>query len=76
MPRYRPLAAFMALHLLTACSMADDDHAQGGLTVGENQRLERAAERIDQRTASPAQAASAQFEADVRQRLADERSER
>lgn len=76
MPRYRPLAAFMALPLLTACSMADDDRAQGGLTVGENQRLERAAERIDQRAPSPAQASAAQLEADVRQRLADERSER
>lgn len=76
MPRYRPFAAIMALHLLTACSMAEDDHAQGGLTVGENERLERAAERIDERAPSPAEASATQLESDVRQRLADEHTER
>jgi hypothetical protein len=76
MPRYLTLIMLVALQLLTACSMADGDHAEGGLTVGENQRLERAAERIDQRTPSPAQAGSTQFEAEIRQHLAEERNER
>ena len=59
-----------AIGVVNACSMAPSDHADGGLTVGENDRLEAAAARIDARTPSPATAEARQTEADVRARLA------
>ncbi len=62
--------AALSLAVLSACSMAPDDRADGGLTVGENDRLEAAAARIDQRTPSPARGESERLEADVRGRLA------
>ena len=67
--RTMPLAMALAA-MLAGCSMAPDDHADGGLTVGENQRLEAAAARIDARTPSPATGEAAALEADVRARLA------
>lgn len=54
---------------LTACGRTDSDPASGGLTVGESERLEAAAERLDQREASPARDDSAAFEDEVRDRL-------
>ncbi|MEK6542523.1 MAG: hypothetical protein AABZ45_10445 [Pseudomonadota bacterium] len=67
---YRPAhgALILAL-LLCACSRADSDAASGGLTVGEAETLERAAERLDERTPSPAAAESQALENDVRTRL-------
>jgi hypothetical protein len=57
---------------LTACGRADADPASGGLTVGESERLEAAAERLDQRDPSPARDDSVAFERDVRNRLETE----
>lgn len=76
MPRMitlRRLLLSCALPLcLAACGRADEDPASGGLTVGESERLEAAAERLDQREASPARDDSVAFERDVRNRLETE----
>ena len=61
-------ALILAL-MLCACGRADSDPASGGLTVGEAETLERAAERLDERTPSPAAAESQALENDVRARL-------
>ena len=65
-----------ALALFTAaCSAGDDsDAGGGGLTQGELQQLEKAAERIDARPESPGADGAEALEADVRARLADERA--
>lgn len=67
------LSAFCILLFgLTACGRADDDPASGGLTVGESDRLEAAAERLDQREPSPARDDSVALEREVRNRLETE----
>ncbi len=68
---------FAPLALLTAgCGAGDDsDAATGGLTQGELQQLEKAAERIDARPPSPGADKAEALEADIRTRLADERAE-
>lgn len=63
------LGALILALLLCACSRADSDPASGGLTVGEAETLERAAERLDERTPSPVAAESQALENDVRTRL-------
>lgn len=54
---------------LGACGRTDSDPASGGLTVGESERLDAAAERLDQREPSPARDDSAALEDEVRDRL-------
>lgn len=57
--------ALIALTLtLTGCGGADDPGA-AGMTVGENQRLEEAAGRLEARTPSPASDSARQLEAEV-----------
>ncbi len=65
-----------ALALFTAaCGDGDDGGAgAGGLTQGESQQLEKAAERIDARPASPGADGAEAIEADVRARLANDRA--
>jgi hypothetical protein len=62
------LSCMIALSL-AACGRPDEDPAAGGLTVGESERLEAAAERLDQRDPSPARDDSVAFERDIRNRL-------
>lgn len=57
------------LLLVTACGRADGDAAAGGLTVGESETLERAAERLEARPESPGATESRALEDDVRARL-------
>jgi hypothetical protein len=57
---------------LAACGADGDAPGAGGMTVGENARLEAAAERLEGRTPSPAQPAAAQLEAEVTQGIAAE----
>ena len=59
--------------LVTACDAGSDNTQTGGLTAGEAERLEKAAERIDARGPSPAAADAAALEADVRAKLDAER---
>lgn len=54
---------------LAACGRADSDPAAGGLTVGERESLEQAADRLDSRPAGPGEESAKALEADVRQRL-------
>jgi len=68
--------ALPMLLALSACGREADDDASGGLTVGESDALERAADRIDARTPSPAREESRKLEADVRSRLEQEQAER
>ena len=73
--RFLPVTISAALSLtLTACGRADSDPASGGLTVGESDRLEAAAERLDQREPSPARDDSVALEAEIRSRLETENS--
>lgn len=69
----RPFTTFLAISCLplalSACGRADSDPASGGLTVGESERLEAAAERLDQREPSPARSDSVALEAEIRSRL-------
>ena len=58
--------AAIPLLLLSACGADADSPGTGGMTKGENARLEAAAERLDQRPASPAAQRSAEVEAQVR----------
>jgi hypothetical protein len=59
---------------LAACSNGDGGDVGGnGLTEGEAQQLERAAERIDNRPDSVAKAQSEALESDIRARLDTER---
>lgn len=73
MTRLTDMARFTAIGLaalaLAACGRTDSDPASGGLTVGESERLDAAAERLDQREPSPARNDSAALEDDVRDRL-------
>ena len=71
--KHRPiLAALVITQMLGACGRADSDPASGGMTVGETEALERAADRLDARAQSPAAAESQALENDVRARLDDE----
>ncbi|QJQ31037.1 hypothetical protein GV829_01200 [Sphingomonas lacunae] len=72
MPPYRFLLAGALVLALSACGRADEDPASGGLTVGESERLEEAAERLDQREPSPARDDSVAFEREIRHRLETE----
>ncbi len=66
-------AASIAL-LLAACGRADEDAAAGGLTVGEVDRLEAAADRLDARPPSPMAARSAELEAEISERIEREKA--
>jgi hypothetical protein len=63
-----------ALLMLSACGDPATTPSTGGMTVGENERLEAAAERLDARAPSPAQPAAAQLEADVAAGIAREQA--
>ena len=63
----------VACLLLAGCGRAASDPASGGLTVGESEKLEAAAHRLDARAAPPGRAASAELEADVSSKLAEEK---
>lgn len=68
------LPLLVPLIALAACGRADSDPAAGGLTVGERESLERAAERLDERPASPGEDGARALEADVERRLGDDLS--
>lgn len=71
--RFRPtLTPIGALLLLAGCGQGDDAPGTAGLTVGENQRIDAAAARLDARAPSPATAASVQLEQQIRDRLSAE----
>ncbi len=67
--RWHRLIPIIAALLLAACDRADSDPAAGGLTVGETETLEAAAERLDARAESPGKTDSHQLEGEVRARL-------
>lgn len=67
------LMTFPLLLSLVACGRADDDPAAGGLTVGEADRLEAAADRLDGRAQSPVAGDSQAFEAEVANRVEAEK---
>lgn len=69
------LAALIPLLLIAACDAGSDGAATGGLTAGEVEQLEKAADRLDARAPSPAADQAAALEADVRARLEEERAE-
>ncbi len=60
--------------LLSACGRAASDPASGGLTVGESEKLEAAAHRLDARTAPPGREASTALESDVSTKLSEEKA--
>lgn len=69
--------ALIATALLVAsCDAATGDDAPQGLTEGERDRLESAAERLEARPAAPGADDAAALEAETRDRLAAERSQR
>jgi hypothetical protein len=55
----------VAATMVSACGSVDDSPGPGGMTAGENERLEQAAERLDARAPSPAQQSAATLEAEV-----------
>lgn len=61
------------LLILAGCDR-NADEAAGGLSVGENQALDDAAERLEQRSPSPSAQSSEALEQDVRARVAEERA--
>lgn len=70
------LYALIATALLVAgCDAATSDDAPQGLTEGERDRLEAAAERLDSRPAGPGADGAATLEAETRERLANERAQ-
>lgn len=75
MPHHRQLTLLIAVGTLAACGRAPDDADAGGLTVGEAQALERAADRLDSRAPSPGAEDAKALERDVRERLATEQRE-
>ncbi len=66
------LGLLLGLALASCSDGSGDGAAAGGLTEGEMQQLERAAERIDAQAPSPAKAESEALEADVRAKLSEE----
>lgn len=72
MMRATPACLFLAL---AACGSNADAPGAGGMTVGENARLESAADRLENRAASPAQPAAAQLEGEVAERIAAEQQD-
>lgn len=60
---------------LAACGREDSDPAAGGLTVGESEALDRAADRLDSRTPSPARDDAAALEGEVSARLNEKLAE-
>lgn len=69
------LALLLASLPLAACGADSDAPGAGGMTVGENERLEAAAERLESRAPSPAQPDAAALEAEVTERLAAEQAQ-
>lgn len=61
--------------MLAACGRESDDPDSGGLTVGEAEALERAAERLDNRAESPGASDSRALEQEVRTRIKTEQRE-
>ncbi len=68
------LAVLLPLLLIAACDAGTDGAATGGLTAGEAEQLEKAADRLDARAPSPADDRAEALEADVRARLDEERA--
>jgi hypothetical protein len=66
------LSCIVMCLVLSACGADSHAPGAGGMTVGENARLEAAAERLENRTPSPAQPAATQLEAEVAQGIAAE----
>lgn len=60
---------------VAGCEAATSDEAPQGLTEGERDRLEAAAERLDSRPAGPGADDAAAIEAETRERLAQERAQ-
>jgi hypothetical protein len=59
---------------IAGCGSADDAPGAGGMTEGENTRLEAAAERLDARAQSPAQDAAVALEGEVAAGISAEQS--
>jgi hypothetical protein len=69
-PMSRFALPLIAATMLAACGSADDTPGAGGMTEGENERLEQAAERLDSRAPSPAQNSAAALEAEIAEGIA------
>ena len=68
------LATLLLAASLTSCGRADADPAAGGMTVGEAERLEAAAERLDARPQSPVSGDSQAFEREIAERVEAEKA--
>lgn len=71
-----PIQSLMIIALpltgLAACGRPATDPAAGGLTVGESQKLDDAARRLEARAPSPGAENAQHLEADVRAKIAAE----
>lgn len=68
------LAILLSLLPLAACDAGADGTATGGLTAGEVEQLEKAADRLDARAPSPAGDQATVIETEVGTRLDEERA--
>ncbi len=68
------LTALSLMVALSACGRADSDPAAGGMTIGEAERLEAAAERLDARPQSPINGDSQAFERETSERVEAEKA--
>jgi hypothetical protein len=64
--------ALLAAAALLTSACGTDGPGSGGMTAGENDKIEEAAERLDARAPSPAQPMAAQLEAEVAERIESE----
>jgi hypothetical protein len=71
---YRACTLIAASMMVAACDGATGERAPQGLSEGERDRLEAAAERLDARPAGPGAADAAALEADTRNRIATEQA--
>lgn len=73
-PNFMHLATLSLAVSLISCGRADSDPAAGGMTVGEAERLEAAAERLDARPQSPISGDSQEFERETAERVETEKA--
>lgn len=71
-----PFLLLAMLTCVTGCDSSDSAAPAGGLTAGEIEQLENAANRLDNRAASPAADDAAALESDIRAKLDAERQAR
>jgi hypothetical protein len=74
-PRSNPISLITVVLAasLISCGRAENDPASGGMTVGEAQRLEAAADRLDARQPSPVSGDSQAFERETAERVEAEK---